>query len=59
MTTEIPPLQLETLDDGCVRVSLGDGEEMVSTIVSSMHLAAEKEAQLLKIWLENKLLKNF
>ena len=53
MTKEIPPLKFETLDDGCVRVSLDEGEAMVSTIVSSMHLAAEKESQLMRAWLEN------
>ena len=51
--TKIPPFKTEILEDGCVRVSLDEGEAMVSTIVSSMHLAAEKEPQLLRAWLEN------
>lgn len=51
--TKIPPFKTEILEDGCVRVSLDEGEAMVSTIVSSSHLVEDKYPQLMRAWLEN------
>lgn len=51
--TEIPPFKTEILDDGCVRISLDEGEAMVSTIVSSSHLVEDKYPQLMRAWLDN------
>ena len=50
---ELPPFKTEQLQDGCVLVSLDEGDKMVSTIVSSMHLVEDKYPQLIRAWLEN------
>lgn len=39
-------LEMNTLDDGCVRVCLTEDGFTECCTVSSMHLAAEKEKQL-------------
>ena len=39
-------LDLSQLRDGCVHVSLSDGTNRVSCIVSSMHLVEDKRPQL-------------
>jgi len=44
--TPIPPPRTEQLPDGCIRISIGEGNNMVSTVVSSMHLIDQKIPQL-------------
>lgn len=39
-------LEMSTLDDGCVQVCLTEDGFTACAIVSSMHLAADKENQL-------------
>ncbi len=43
---EETPLSTEVLDDGCIRVCLGDGTNTVCTTVSSFHLVECKRTQL-------------
>ena len=46
----VPPPKTVTLSDGCIRISIGEGENMVSTIVSSAHLVDQKIPQLEKAY---------
>jgi hypothetical protein len=45
--TELPPTETETLEDGCVRVRVGDQ----TGTVSSFHLVEPKANQLIVAWL--------
>jgi len=45
-TSPVPAAKIRTLDDGCVRVQVG---EYVGT-VSSMHLVEPKVKQLMSYW---------
>lgn len=51
---DFPEVLTETLDDGCVRVWVGDE----SGVVSSFHLVEPKANQLKKAWLQSKLQQN-
>ena len=46
--TELPPVETESLEDGCVRVRVGD---QMGT-VSSFHLVEPKANQLVAAWLK-------
>ena len=48
----IPPPKTETLSDGCIKISIGKGDSMVSTIVSSAHLVDQKIPQLERAYRE-------
>ena len=48
----VPAPKTETLEDGCILVSIGEGDEMVSGIVSSMHLVETKLHQLERAYLD-------
>lgn len=48
--TELPSVETETLEDGCVRVRVGDQ----SGVVSSFHLVEPKANQLMAAWLKER-----
>jgi hypothetical protein len=48
--TELPPVETESLEDGCVRVKVGDQ----TGVVSSWHLVEPKANQLMAAWLKER-----
>lgn len=48
--TELPQVETETLEDGCVRVRVGDQ----TGVVSSFHLVEPKANQLMAAWLSER-----
>jgi len=44
--TPVPPPRTEQLPDGCIKISIGEGDKQVSTVVTSMHLIDSKIPQL-------------
>ena len=50
--TPMPPAKLRTLDDGCIRIQVGDGPGAFVGTVSSMHLVEPKINQLQQYWVK-------
>ena len=50
--TPMPPAKIRTLDDGCVRIQIGDGPGAFVGTVSSHHLVEPKINQLQQYWLK-------
>ena len=48
----MPPAKLRTLDDGCIRIQIGDGPGAFVGTVSSMHLVEPKINQLQQYWVK-------
>ena len=48
----MPPAKLRTLDDGCIRIQIGDGPGAFVGVVSSHHLVQPKVNQLQQYWLK-------
>ena len=48
----MPPAKLRTLDDGCIRIQVGDGPGAFVGTVSSMHLVEPKINQLQQYWVK-------
>ncbi len=48
----MPPAKIRTLDDGCVRIQIGDGPGSFVGTVSSHHLVEPKINQLRQYWLK-------
>jgi len=48
--TPMPVCKIRTLEDGCVRVQVGDGPGAFVGVVSSMHLVEPKCLQLQQYW---------
>ena len=48
----VPPPRTEQLPDGCVKISIGEGSNMVSTVVSSHHLIDSKIPRLERAYRE-------
>jgi len=46
----MPVCKIRTLEDGCVRIQVGDGPNALVGIVSSMHLVEPKCSQLQQYW---------
>ena len=46
----MPVCKIRTLEDGCVRVQVGDGPGAFVGVVSSMHLVEPKCLQLQQYW---------
>jgi len=47
-----PAAKIRTLEDGCVRIQVGDGPGAFVGTVSSMHLVEPKIVQLQTYWLK-------
>ena len=50
--TPMPPAKLRTLDDGCIRIQIGDGPGAFVGVVSSHHLVPPKVNQLQQYWVK-------
>ena len=50
--TPMPVCKIRTLEDGCVRVQVGDGPGAFVGVVSSMHLVEPKCLQLQQYWVK-------
>ena len=50
--TPTPAAKIRTLEDGCVRIQVGDGPGAFVGTVSSMHLVEPKIHQLQQYWLK-------
>ena len=50
--TPMPPAKLRTLEDGCIRIQVGDGPGAFVGTVSSMHLVEPKINQLQQYWVK-------
>ena len=48
----MPAAKIRTLDDGCVRIQVGDGPGAFVGTVSSMHLVEPKINQLQQYWVK-------
>ena len=48
----MPPAKLRTLEDGCIRIQVGDGPGAFVGTVSSMHLVEPKINQLQQYWVK-------
>jgi hypothetical protein len=48
----MPVCKIRTLEDGCVRIQVGDGPNALVGIVSSMHLVEPKCLQLQQYWVK-------
>lgn len=48
----MPAAKIRTLEDGCVRIQVGDGPGAFVGTVSSMHLVEPKIHQLQNYWLK-------
>ena len=48
----MPAAKIRTLEDGCVRIQVGDGPGAFVGTVSSMHLVEPKIHQLQQYWLK-------
>tara|TARA_Y100000004_G_scaffold44514_1_gene48853 strand:+ start:303 stop:467 length:165 start_codon:yes stop_codon:yes gene_type:complete len=48
----MPPAKLRTLDDGCIRIQVGDGPGAFVGVVSSHHLVPPKVNQLQQYWIK-------
>ena len=48
----MPAAKIRTLEDGCVRIQVGDGPGAFVGTVSSMHLVEPKIVQLQTYWLK-------
>ena len=46
----MPAAKIRTLEDGCVRIQVGDGPGAFVGTVSSMHLVEPKILQLQQYW---------
>ena len=50
--TPMPVCKIRTLEDGCVRIQVGDGPGAFVGVVSSMHLVEPKCLQLQQYWVK-------
>ena len=50
--TPMPPAKLRTLEDGCIRIQIGDGPGAFVGVVSSHHLVPPKVNQLQQYWIK-------
>ena len=50
--TPMPVCKIRTLEDGCVRIQVGDGPGAFVGTVSSMHLVEPKINQLQQYWVK-------
>jgi len=50
--TPMPAAKLRTLDDGCIRIQIGDGPGAFVGVVSSHHLVPPKVNQLQQYWVK-------
>ena len=50
--TPMPAAKIRTLEDGCVRIQVGDGPGAFVGTVSSMHLVEPKINQLQQYWVK-------
>ena len=50
--TPMPPAKLRTLDDGCIRIQVGDGPGAFVGTVRSMHLVEPQINQLQQYWVK-------
>jgi len=50
--TPMPAAKLRTLDDGCIRIQIGDGPGAFVGVVSSHHLVPPKVNQLQQYWMK-------
>ena len=50
--TPMPVCKIQTLEDGCVRIQVGDGPSALFGTVSSMHLVEPKCLQLQQYWVK-------
>jgi hypothetical protein len=48
----MPAAKIRTLEDGCVRIQVGDGPGAFVGVVSSHHLVEPKIHQLQQYWLK-------
>ena len=48
----MPAAKLRTLDDGCIRIQIGDGPGAFVGVVSSHHLVPPKVNQLQQYWVK-------